>query len=174
MAKEDIIIKEEAKEDPKSDKIDHFKYLKYIIKLTVKVIIVLLTLMLIYTVAEFSFLVAKGFIRYNSGFNLSSMPFDRERLFFTQVQGLISAALLLTILIEFIQSLIGYIKTESNNYVALITEIALIAIVRHILTIDLEHINAGVLFGLSSLIFVLGLFYILVDRKFILFRQDNS
>jgi uncharacterized membrane protein (DUF373 family) len=58
--------------------------------------------------------------------------------------------------------------------VALITEIALIAIVRHILTIDLEHIEAGVLFGLSALIFVLGLFFILINRKIISFRQGNS
>lgn len=158
-----------AEAKPKATGQNYNKYLQTIIHLTVKIIIVLLLLMLIYSVAEFSFLVIKGLINYNSAFTFSTVPVDRNNLFFTQVQGLISAALLLTILIEFIQSLQGYLKSENTNYVSLITEIALIAIVRHILTLDLEHIEPGILFGLSALIFVLGMFFMLMNRKHINF-----
>jgi len=154
-----------AEANPETSGHNYNKYLQTIIHLTVKIIIVLLLLMLIYSVAEFSFLVIKGLINYNSAFTFSTVPVDRNNLFFTQVQGLISAALLLTILIEFIQSLHGYLKSESTNYVALITEIALIAIVRHILTLDLEHIEPKILYGLSALIFVLGLFFIFMNLR---------
>ena len=46
-----------------------------------------------------------------------------------------------------------------------IVEIALIASVRHMLTIDLEHIQPGILYGLSALILVLGLFFLVINRK---------
>lgn len=164
-------IKEKQPEEkviPKTVGRDYNKYLQSIINLTVKVILVMLLLILVYSVAEFTILVIKGLIRYNDAFTLSAItqPADRGNLFLTQVQGLISAALLLTILIEFIQSLNGYLKSETNNYVAVITEIALIAIVRHILTLNIEHVQPGVLFGLSALIFVLGLFFIVINQKF--------
>ena len=167
-----MVIKMKKEDKPETGKVipetigrDYSKYLQVIIRFAVKTIIVLLLLMLIYAVAEFSVLVLRGLINYNSALSFSTGPVDKEKLFFTQVQGLVSAALLLTILIEFIQSLKGYLKSENNNYVTIITEIALIAIVRHILTLNLEHIEPGVLFGLSALIFVLGLFFIVMSRK---------
>ena len=158
-------IEESEREVLKSDGGSNYSYIHSIIKVTVKILIFLLLLVLLYSVAEFTFIVVKGFIRFNGAFNFSTEPFDRERLFFTQVQGLISAVLLLTILIELIQSLIGYLKSDATNYVGVIVEIALIASVRHILTIDLEHIHSGILIGLSALILVLGLFFLVINRK---------
>lgn len=159
--------KEPELEVIKSDGGSIYSHIHSIIKFTVKILIFLLLLVLLYSVAEFIFIVIKGFIRFNGAFNFSAELFDRERLFFTQVQGMISAVLLLTIVIELIQSLIGYLKSKTTNYVGVIVEIALIASVRHILTIDLEHIQSGILYGLSALILVLGLFFILINRKLI-------
>jgi uncharacterized membrane protein (DUF373 family) len=165
MRTEETNIKEPEKEVSKSDSGSNYSYIHSIIKVTVKVLIFLLLLVLLYSVAEFTFIVFKGFIRLHGAFNFSIEPFDRDRLFFTQVQGLISAVLLLTILIELIQSLIGYLKSDTTNYVGVIVEIALIASVRHILTIDLEHIQSGLMIGLSALILVLGLFFLTMNRK---------
>jgi len=93
-------------------------------------------------------------------------------LFLSQVQGLISAILLLTIIIELIHSLTEYIKAGTTNYVVIISEIALIAIVRHILALDIEHIDPQSLIGLSALILVLGLFYLISTKT--IFQKNAS
>lgn len=140
-----------------------------ITKRVIQVLIVLITFILIYSSVEFIFLLGRAALTNLAAFNFSPEPVDRSKLFFSQVQGLIAAVLLLTILIELIASLIEYLKVGSANYVTVITEIALIAIVRHLLAIDFEHVKADVLLSLSALIFVLGLFY-LVTSKRILFK----
>jgi uncharacterized membrane protein (DUF373 family) len=140
-----------------------------ITKRVIQVLIVLITFMLIYSSVEFIFLLGRTALTHLAAFNFSPEPIDRSKLFFSQVQGLIAAVLLLTILIELISSLIEYLKVGSANYVTVITEIALIAIVRHLLAIDFEHVHANVLLSLSALIFVLGLFY-LVTSKGIMFK----
>lgn len=142
-------------------------------RLVVQILIVLITCMLIYSVAEFIFLAGRAVLMHHAAFDFSSAPIDRSKLFFNQVQGLIAAVLLLTILIELIYSLVEYLKVGSANYVTVITEIALIAIVRHLLAIDFEHVHADVLFGLSALIFVLGLFYLITSKRFF-FRGLHS
>jgi uncharacterized membrane protein (DUF373 family) len=144
-----------------------------ITKRVIQVLIVLLTFILIYSSVEFIFLLGRAALTHLAAFNFSPEPVDRSKLFLSQVQGLIAAVLLLTILIELIASLIEYLKVGSANYVTVITEIALIAIVRHLLAIDFEHVQADVLFSLSALIFVLGLFY-LVTAKRLLFKGLHS
>lgn len=136
-----------------------------ITKKVIQVLIVLITFMLIYSLAEFIFLLGRTALTQYAAFSFSPEPLDRSKLFFSQVQGLIAAILLLTILIELIASLIEYLKVGSANYVTVITEIALIAIVRHLLAIDFEHVHADVLLGLSALIFVLGLFYLITTKR---------
>jgi uncharacterized membrane protein (DUF373 family) len=136
-------------------------------RLAIQILIVLITCMLIYTLAEFIFLAGRAALTQHAAFNFSPDPIDRSKLFFSQVQGLIAAVLLLTILIELIYSLVEYLKVGSANYVTVITEIALIAIVRHLLSIDFEHVHADVLLGLSALIFVLGLFYLLTSKRIV-------
>lgn len=142
-------------------------------KKVIQVLIVLLTFILIFSSIEFIFLLGRATFTHLAAFSFSPEPIDRSKLFFSQVQGLIAAVLLLTILIELIASLIEYLKVGSANYVTVITEIALIAIVRHLLAIDFEHVHADVLFSLSALIFVLGLFY-LVTSKRLVFKGLNS
>jgi uncharacterized membrane protein (DUF373 family) len=121
---------------------------------------------LIFSSIEFIFLLGRATLTHLEAFSFSSKPIDSSKLFFTQVQGLIAAVLLLTILIELITSLTEYLKVGSANYVTVITEIALIAIVRHLLAIDFEHVRADVLLGLSSLILVLGIFYTVTSKRF--------
>jgi uncharacterized membrane protein (DUF373 family) len=134
-------------------------------RIIIKVIIILLAMTLLYSLIEFIFIIGKSMVVSTEAFKLSSDPYNRDKLFISQVQGLISAVLLLTILIELINSLVEYLKIGNSNYVMIIVEIALIAIARHILAIDLEHIQPGILLGLSSLIFVLGLFFIIIKWK---------
>lgn len=136
-----------------------------ITKKVVQVLIVLITFILLYSTVEFIFLLGRAALTQHSAFSFSPEPVDKSKLFFINVQGLIAAVLLLTILIELISSLIEYLKVGSANYVTVITEIALIAIVRHLLAIDFEHVQAGVLLGLSSLILVLGLFYLVTSKR---------
>jgi len=136
-------------------------------RLVISILIVVITFMLIYSLAEFIFLAGRAALMQHAAFNFSPEPVDKSRLFFNYVQGLIAAVLLLTILIELISSLIEYLKVGSANYVTVITEIALIAIVRHLLSIDFEHVHADVLLGLSALIFVLGLFYLVTSKRIV-------
>jgi uncharacterized membrane protein (DUF373 family) len=136
-----------------------------IIRSVVKIVVILLTIILLYSVLEFIFLVFKALFVFNEAFDLSAEPYNRERLFITHVQGFISAVLLLTILVEFLHSLTQYLRAGTTDYIEIITEIALIAIVRHLLVLDIEHVNSGVLIGLSALIFVIGLFYLIIARK---------
>jgi uncharacterized membrane protein (DUF373 family) len=140
-------------------------FIQMFIKYVVMILILLLTTILLYSLVEFILLVYKALFIYSEVFNFSDKPHNRELLFITQVQGFISAVLLLTILIEFIHSLTQYLRSGTTDYIEIITEIALIAIVRHLLILDIEHINSGILVGLSALIFVIGLFYLIIARK---------
>ena len=150
------------------------KIIKKIITNVVRVLIVSLTIVLIYSVVELILMLFKAFIVYNEAFNLNNEPYNQEKLFFPKVQGFISAALLITILIELITSLVKYLKVGSLDYVAVIIEIAMIAIVRHILGIDIEHLQPGTLLGLAMMIFVLGLFYFLMNGYLNVFLKNNK
>lgn len=90
-------------------------------RLVIRTLIVLITCILIYSLAEFVFLAGKAAFTQHAAFNFSPEPIDRSKLFFTQVQGLIAAVLLITILIELIYSLVEYLKVGSANYVTVIT-----------------------------------------------------
>jgi uncharacterized membrane protein (DUF373 family) len=141
----------------------------------IRILIFALCLILAYSVFEFLLLVLRGFINYRGAFVLTGGAIDKSTLFLTQVQGFVSAILLLTILIELIFSLLEYLKLGGINYVPVITEIAVIAVVRHILAIDMEHVEGGVLLGISSLILVLGIFYLITNRRISLFlNKDND
>lgn len=141
------------------------KYLPAFTKNITKVLIGLLIVILIFSLFEFVLLVIRAALKYHAAFDIGAETLNKENLFLSQVQGLISAILLLTIIVELIHSLAEYIRAGSTNYVIIISEIALIAIVRHILGLDIEHTNPLSLFGLSALIFVLGLFYLIASKK---------
>lgn len=149
------------------------KYIPIFTKFIVKALIALLSIILVFSLLEFVILVVRAAINNHAAFDFGTQPLIRENLFLSQVQGLISAILLLTIIIELIHSLAEYIKAGSTNYVMIISEIALIALVRHILALDIEHISPLSLLGLSALILVLGLFYLISTKK-IFVKNDNE
>jgi uncharacterized membrane protein (DUF373 family) len=109
----------------------------------------------------------------NEIINFLNPTIDRNNLFITSVQGFIAATLLITIIIEVIESLRDYQKKNKINYVKVILEIAIIAVIRHVLIIDFEHANAGILIGVSSLILVLGLFYLILNKNIKTNQHEN-
>jgi uncharacterized membrane protein (DUF373 family) len=132
---------------------------------------VLLSLILIYSLFEFALIVFRAALNHHDAFNFGTEPLIREELFLSHVKGLISAILLLAIIIECIHSLVEHSKEGSANYVFIITEIALIAVVRHILALDIEHINPHSLLGLSTFIFMLGLFYLNSSNRIVVYNK---
>lgn len=141
------------------------KNVDFIIKLSIKIMIIILSLILIYSVAELVLITLKTFVFKSEVFTNFSQPYNRKNLILSSVQGLIAAVLMITIIIEVIYSLLEYLKKGENNYIKVIIEIALIAIVRHVMAIDIEHINPDILVGVSVMIFVLGLLYLITHNK---------
>jgi uncharacterized membrane protein (DUF373 family) len=140
------------------------KLISTLTHLTIRILIVFLLLILIVSILELGGLIIKAIVSSNEILIFRDGPVVKERLFLFKVQGLISAVLLITILIELISSLVEYIKKGSANYVKIIVEIALIALLRHLLGVDIEHVEAGTLLGISTILFVLGGFYYLLKR----------
>ncbi len=105
--------------------------------------------------------------------NFLESKIDKANLFISTVQGLIAAVLLITILIEVIESLREYKQKNNINYINVIIEIAIIAVVRHILIMEFEHINGNTLLGVSSLIFVLGFLYFILNKKIKLGKNEE-
>lgn len=132
---------------------------------SIRILIFLVVAILVYSLAELIALTIRGMITHGAAFAPNLDPVNRDKLFLREVQGLVSGVLFITILVELIISLIEYLKVGSANYVTVITEIALIAIVRHLLALDLEHVDASILAGLSALILVLGLFYLASTQR---------
>jgi len=136
-----------------------------VIKIIINILIILLTVIMIYSLVEIVAIVLRTIIVRNEILNFLNPTINQENLFIASVQGFVSAVLLITILIEIIQSLREYQEKSKINYIKVILEIAIIAIIRHVLIIDFEHANTSILIGLSSLILVLGLFYLILNDK---------
>ncbi len=136
--------------------------MKTLTRLTIQTLIFFLAVILLISLLELGGLIIKAILASNEILIWRESPVVKEGLFISKVQGLISAVLLITILIELISSLVEYLKEGSTNYVKIIVEIALIALLRHLLGMDLEHLAGGTLLGFSAIIFVLsGFFYFL-------------
>jgi len=144
-----------------------------IIKITINTLIGLLTGVMIYSIFEIVLVTIRTVFVKNEIINFLNPTIDRDNLFIASVQGFIAAALLITIIIEVIESLREYKLKNKINYIKVILEIAIIALIRHVLIIDYEHANTGTLIGISSLIFVLGLFYLILANKIKLEKNDN-
>jgi uncharacterized membrane protein (DUF373 family) len=145
-------------------------------RVIIRVMIFALSIILIYSSIEFLVILFRSVLNNLAVFDFQSSILDRDHLFISHVQELISAILLITIIIELINSLAEYLKLGSANYVSVITEIALIAIIRHLLALDLEHTDSGTLWGLSSLIVALGIFYLVLKNQLVLNtnKSDNT
>lgn len=144
-----------------------------IIKVTVNTLIILLTVIMIYSMLEIVLITLRTIFVKNEIINFLNPTIDRNNLFITSVQDFIAATLLITIIIEVIESLRDYQKKNKINYVKVILEIAIIAVIRHVLIIDFEHANAGILIGVSSLILVLGLFYLILNKNIKTNQHEN-
>lgn len=144
-----------------------------IIKVTVNTLIILLTVIMIYSMLEIVLITLRTIFVKNEIINFLNPTIDRNNLFITSVQGFIAATLLITIIIEVIESLRDYQKKNKINYVKVILEITIIAVIRHVLIIDFEHANAGILIGVSSLILILGLFYLILNKNIKTNQHEN-
>lgn len=128
-----------------------------IIKAFYWLIIVILFIILIYSTVELVVLLGRTIFNNLTIFDFSESKVNLDNLFLQHVQRFIAGILLLTIIIELIQSFFVFIKSEAHSkYLVIIYEIAMIAIVRHLFTMDLEHIHGAELIGISALVLVLG------------------
>lgn len=144
-----------------------------IIKGTINTLIILLTVVMIYSMLEIVLITIRTIFVKNEILNFLNPTINRGNLFITSVQGFIAATLLITIIIEIIESLREYQQKNKINYTKVILEIAIIAVIRHVLIIDFEHVNSITLIGVSSLILVLGLFYLILNKN-IKINQNES
>lgn len=147
--------------------------LEKIIKFTVNTLILLLTGVMFYSMLEIVLITIRTIFIKNEILNFLNPTIDKNNLFIASVQGLIAAVLLITILIEVIESLREYKQKNKINYIEVILEIAIIAVIRHILILDYEHINSNTLLGIAALILVLSLFYLVLNDKLKL-RNGNQ
>jgi uncharacterized membrane protein (DUF373 family) len=131
---------------------------------TIRILVFFLIIILIVSLLELGGIIVKAILASDEILIFRDSPLVKEGLFLAKVQGLISAVLLITILIELIGSLVEYIKEGYANYIKIIVEIALIALLRHLLGLDVEHVATGTLIGISALLLVLGGFYYLLKK----------
>lgn len=143
-----------------------------LIKITINILIILLSGIMIYSVFEIILITIRTIVIKNEIINILNPTIDKGNLFISSVQGFISAVLLVTILIEVIESLREYKQKNNINYTKVILEIAIIAVVRHVLILDFEHVSDNTLMGISSLIFVLGLLYLILNDKIKLSKNE--
>jgi uncharacterized membrane protein (DUF373 family) len=128
------------------------------IRISLYVLVLLLAVVLAVSLVELVALVVRALMAKTAAYSLDPAPVDREGLFLTTVQGFIAGVLLITILVELIRSLIEYLQRGSAEYVVVMFEIALIAVVRHLLALDFEHVDPLILPGLALLLGVLAYF----------------
>jgi len=131
---------------------------KSVIKLILRVILVTLYIILIYSLFEFCVILITTVV--NHPVSLTFNPIDKTSTFLELVLPLLSGVLVLVIVVEMIESIIDYIKLDRSSYIYIITEIALIALIRHLITLDLHHIEASEVMGIGVLTLVITAFYI--------------
>jgi uncharacterized membrane protein (DUF373 family) len=160
-----LLVSGQLKTTWRIQKLNAKNYMDRVIKITINILILLLSLIMIYSLVEIVLITLRTIIIKNEIINFLEPKIDKANLFISTVQGLIAAVLLITILIEVIESLREYKQKNSINYINVIIEIAIVAVVRHIFIMDFEHINGTTLLGVSSLIFVLGFLYLILTKK---------
>jgi uncharacterized membrane protein (DUF373 family) len=131
---------------------------KRAIKLILKILLAALYIILVYSLIEFLIILFNAIINHPISFSFN--PVDKSSPFLELVLPLLSAVLLMMIVVEMIESIIDFIKFDRTSYIYIITEIALIAMIRHLITIDLHHINAFEVVAVGLLIISVASFYI--------------
>lgn len=133
---------------------------KTAINWSLKVILVTLYIILFYSLFEFCVILVTSIINHPISFTFD--PIDKSTTFLEIVFPLLSGVLVLVIIVEMIESINDYIKFDRSSYIYIITEIALIALIRHLITLDLHHIDAFDLMGIGILTLVITAFYIVL------------
>jgi uncharacterized membrane protein (DUF373 family) len=120
-------------------------------------IIIALFIILIFSAIELMVLLGRTIKKSLVVFDFSVEHINKNELFLSYVQKFISGILLLTIIIELIQSFFIFLKSQAHSkYLVILYEIAMIAIVRHLFVVDFEHIGGFELLGTSVLVLVVG------------------
>jgi uncharacterized membrane protein (DUF373 family) len=129
---------------------------KVAIKMILWIILAALFVILIYSLVEFCVILTKTI----SNHPVSITTIDKSSTFLAVVLPLLSGILVLVIVIEMIESIVNFIKFDRSSYIYVITEIALIALIRHLITLDLHHIETMQAIAIGLLTFVVTAFYI--------------
>lgn len=117
----------------------------------------ILGLILIYTTIEYLILVIRTIANSNEIFDFNSPKVDIDKLFLVHVQGLIAGVLLITIIVELIQTLIASLDdSKRNNLLLILFEIGTIAVIRHLFIYELDHLKGLNIIGIALLLLVLG------------------
>ena len=136
-----------------------FKVLSLVDKIERIIIIVLLfslLLIVVYTAVVFLVMLFSGIIMsIESSFSDNNILVHLHKIFGGFLSVLIGIELLHTVKM--------YLK-EDVVHVEIVLLVALIGISRHIIDLDLEHIDSLTIFGISSLIITLSLGYYLIKK----------
>ena len=86
-----------------------------IIKITINTLIVMLVAVMLFSIVEILLLLVRTIVVKNEFTNFLNPTINRDNLFITSVQGFIAAALLITIIIEVIESLREYQQKNKQH-----------------------------------------------------------
>jgi uncharacterized membrane protein (DUF373 family) len=111
-----LLVSGQLKTTWRIQKLNAKNYMDRIIKITINILILLLSLIMIYSLVEIVLITLRTIIIKNEIINFLEPKIDKANLFISTVQGLIAAVLLITILIEVIESLREYKQKNSINY----------------------------------------------------------
>jgi uncharacterized membrane protein (DUF373 family) len=136
------------------------------VKWVLRIIMGFLFLILLYSIVEYAIILFT--VIRNHPIEFTAGPIDESGTFLGIVLPLISGIMLLVIILEMIESVREYVTYDRSSYLLIITEIGLIALIRHFITLDFHHIAAAEMVSIGILTFVLAAFYIalrIVNRK---------
>lgn len=105
-----------------------------------------------------------GMLAYNGVSDGTVLSIDSAPEFQMRVQNAFGGALLVLLGLELLETVRTYF-TEHRVRLEVIMIVAMIAVSRHIITIDFEHADGLWLVGVASLVVALGAAYYLVKRS---------
>lgn len=136
-----------------------------IFNLCLKLVTLVLMAILLYSVVEFIVIFIQALINHPIVFYDGAIL--EEKTFMSIVLKLIAAVLLILIILEIIELVKDYNQISKKDYLALVIEIAIISMVRHLIVLDYSHIEANVFLGIGAILLVICAFYLFLksDKK---------
>lgn len=142
------------------------KYIHGIKKYALYCILITLSILLIYSVGEYIFVVLRSIIRHFLNAIGNGLLHKEGTLILIVIQQFMAGALLLMVLIELLESIYYYIKHDNTLYTRIVLEIVLISVLRHVIILDIAHTDYKNVIGLSLLVLVIGSFYLIFKKYF--------